>query len=314
MTPDIRWSRPHDRDTILTFIQQMGFNPRDAAAWDALNMCAMTAWQGGNLIGAIPLEPRPFRITPTQTIPTAHETVVAIHPDHRAQGIGSAMQTAIAENPPAGTQLITVFREDPQSPAYRWYLKNNFTPLMHIDSWFWDAPSSPDINIELYRAHDPRLDYEALQKLWLRTTQECAGFVDRNQRPLDQWLPIHPYRSRYQFYILLHRHPNRSIAGYALIGVGKMHSPTNRIDILDLITSNNNPEPLLYALQRLSTTQNWRPIRWPLATQDPNTTFARNNGFTNPWGFDLLIRQLPSPALSIPPSTITWRYAGIDYI
>jgi GNAT superfamily N-acetyltransferase len=317
MTTDIRWSRPGDRDAILTFVQQMGFNPRDAVTWDALDMQAMTAWQGGNLIGAIPIEPRVLRITPTQSIPTAHETVVAVHPDHRANGIGSAMQQAIAAAPAAGARLLTVFREEPQSPAYRWYLKNGFTPIMHIDSWFCEAQASPDEDLELYRAHDPRLDYEVLHKLWLAATAESAGFVDRRHRPLDQWLAVHPYRARYQFYILLHRRPDNSIAGYALLGVGQMHSPTDRIDILDLVSPENDPLRLITASQRLSVKKSWRPIRWPLAAQDPQTTIAQQSGFEKKWSFDMLARAI-SPSDSsffLPPSSLeNWRYAPIDYI
>jgi GNAT superfamily N-acetyltransferase len=318
MMADIRWSRPQDRDAILSFIQQMGFNPRDSVTWDALQMQAMTAWQGAHLIGAIPLEPRPLRVAPNQSIPTAHETVVALHPDHRAKGIGSAMQRAIVADPPQGARIITVFREDPQSPAYRWYLKNGFTPIMHIDSWFCDPPASPtETEPELYPADDPRLDYPFLHQLWLSATAHSAGFVDRRQRPLDHWLRVHPYRARYQFHILLHRRPDRSIAGYALLGVGQMHSPTDRIDILDLISSDNTLQPLINAIQQLSIKKSWRPIRWPLADQDPATTLAQNSGFEKRWPFDMLARALsPSDSSFIlhPSSFPHWRYAPIDYI
>jgi GNAT superfamily N-acetyltransferase len=317
MTTDIRWSRSQDRDAILTFIQQMGFNPRDAVTWDSLKMQAMTAWQGGQLIGAIPLEPRPLRLTPAQSIPAAHETVVAVHPDYRANGLGSAMQQAIFADPSNDARLITVFREDPQSPAYRWYLKNGFSPLMHIDSWFCDPQASPDNDLEMYRAHDPRIDYEVLHQLWLSATAQSAGFVDRRQRPLDQWLPVHPYRARYQFNILLDRRADRSIAGYALLGVGQMHSPTDRIDILDLVSTDNAPQALITAIQRLSVTKAWHPVRWPLAAQDPNTTIAQQSGFEKKWAFDMLARAIsPSDSSFIlhPSSLTSWRYAGIDYI
>src|SRR5947199_6303211 len=91
-TPEIRLARGHERGQILNFVEAMGFNPRDHVTWDALEMFTMSAWQGGQLVGTIPLEPRPLRIAPQQTLCGAHEPVVAVLPDHRNQGIASAMQ------------------------------------------------------------------------------------------------------------------------------------------------------------------------------------------------------------------------------
>ena len=311
---DIRWSRPQDRDAILRFIEQMGFNPRDATTWDALDMRAMTAWQNNQLIAAIPLEPRRLRIAPTQTIFTAHETVVAVHPDHRARGLGSAMQQKICEDAPTHAKLITVFREDPKSSAYRWYLKNGFTPAMHIDSWFWNGQAGTANDIELYRASDPRVDYEVLHALWRGATEHTGGFVDREQRPLERWLTVHPYRAQYQFLVLLERRADRSIAGYALLGVGKMHSPTDRIDILDLVSTEDSIRPIIDAIQRVSVTRSWSPIRWPLADVDPLTQLAQGSRFKKGWPFDMLIRPTDSSFILPPSSFKNWRYAPIDYI
>src|SRR3954470_19961683 len=91
----IRLARPDDRDRILDFIHQMGFNPRDTVTWDTLQMTAMTAWTGDELIGAIPLEPRPLQLAPGNVVTTLHQTAVAVHPDYRGKGIGTRLQRAL---------------------------------------------------------------------------------------------------------------------------------------------------------------------------------------------------------------------------
>src|SRR2546421_690610 len=104
----IRPAQDADRDMLLGFIEEMGFNPRDAATWDGLQMQAMTAWQGDKLIGAIPLEPRPLQAAPGTVVPSIHETVVAIRPEFRGSGIGTKLQQAIFDAPPNNAALVTV--------------------------------------------------------------------------------------------------------------------------------------------------------------------------------------------------------------
>ena len=98
----IRFSGPGDRDALLQFIRDMGFNARDAATWDQLGMCAATAWRSGTLVGAIPLEPRWLQIDPGVVVPTVHVTTTAVAPELRGQGTGSRLQAAILEHPPNG--------------------------------------------------------------------------------------------------------------------------------------------------------------------------------------------------------------------
>jgi GNAT superfamily N-acetyltransferase len=311
-TPTIRWATAQDRDAILAFVADMGFNPRDAVTWDALSMTAVTAWDSDSrLIGAVPLEPRLLRIAPGQCIPTVHETVVAVHPDHRGHGLGSRLQQAIFASPPNDAQLVTVFREEPASPAYRWYIKNGFTPAMHVESWFHDAPRALAA-ADPFAARaidDPTIDWPALALLRQRcAASHAGGFIDRGSRPLRPWLSVHPYRCRYDF--LLVTQPS----AYALLGIGTMHSQTTRIDVLDWACDGSGSRGgLIRAVAAFAASHDYRPIRWPLSQSDSNAATLHALGFASRWSFDMLARPLagcPSLANYLP----TWRYFGIDYI
>jgi GNAT superfamily N-acetyltransferase len=322
---EIRWARAEERGQILNFIEQMGFNPRDTVTWDGLEMVAMSAWQSGRLIGAIPSEPRPLRVADGSTPRTMHETVVAMHPDHRGRGMGSEMQRAIFDSHPDEVQLVSVFREEPDSPAYRWYLKNGFTPAMHIDSWFYQATPEDRIPaLHLFSPDDPSVPWDLIEDIWRNSRQTAGGFVDQSQRSLRSWLPIHPYRERYSFTIAIERGCPGRPPGYALLGMGHMHSQTKRCDILELLSTGGREDyrSLLDILISHAFKLGCKSTRWPLAELDPNTQLAHDLGFEKKWGFDMLIRPLDSSVRLHPfdklragsSSLKNWRYAPIDYI
>src|SRR4051812_5776320 len=190
---EIRLARADERGQILRFIEAMGFNLRDEVTWDGLGMLAMSAWRAGELIGLIPIEPRPLRVAIGRTLQCAHETVVAVHPEYRSRGIGSAMQAALFESLRGRAQLVSVFREEPESAAYRWYVQNGFQPAMHVDSWFYEREHSAGrSNAEVYDPQDARLPWDLIEEIWQSVRKTGGGFVDRAQRPLGPWLAVHP--------------------------------------------------------------------------------------------------------------------------
>jgi GNAT superfamily N-acetyltransferase len=297
--PIIRLSTADDRDAILAFIAKSGFNPRDAITWDGLKMMAMTAWQDDRLIGAIPFEPRQLRIAADLTVPTIHETTVAIGPDHRGGGLGSRMQSAIFEQRPSNSELVTVFREDPASPAYRWYLKNGFSAVMKIHSWFCDRPIADGLLPRFWMFSDPLAPWSAFGH------QNPVGRVDRD---LKSWLAMHPYRKRYRFWIIA----DESGAA-ALLGVGTMHSQTERADVLEWTAPDgSSAEQLLQAICNVAVMKDWRPVRVPLAENDPRTELLKARCWESRWSFDMLARSLSANFTEAKP--VDWRYAGIDYI
>jgi GNAT superfamily N-acetyltransferase len=294
ISPSIRLSLPADRDAILAFIARQGFNPRDAVTWDGLNMLAMTAWDGDYLVGAIPLEPRELRISGDQTLRCVHETVVAVDESYRRAGLGSKMQVEIAQQRPADAQFITVFREDPASPAFRWYLKNGFYPAMHVESWFCHEPVVSDDTVRIWQVNDPSVRWDVFD------IARPPGRIIRETQP---WLKVHPYRRQYSFWIV-----SNERGSAALLGVGTMHSETIRADVLTFVASDESEmRSLLRAVVSAAAMKGWRPVRLPLAVGDPLVEIARSIGMKPGWAFDMLVKNFS------PLDTTGWRYAGIDY-
>ncbi|HEY8749151.1 MAG TPA: GNAT family N-acetyltransferase [Tepidisphaeraceae bacterium] len=316
----IRLSDASDRDVILRFIAEMGFNPRDAATWDSLNMVAMTAWEGSKLIGAIPLEPRILQIGGGSSVKTVHETVVAMHPEWRGRRVGSQLQDAILKERPNDAELATVFREKPESAAYQWYRRNNFSVVVHVESWFADptAAIGRGDRFELIAASNIGKYWDAIEALRGEAMGAVPGLIGRRWRPLHEWLESHPYHARYAFYIVM-RWNGGVLAEYALLGVGKMHSETLRADVLEFCPVNDQPErgrALIDCVLEAALENNWSPVRWPLATSDPMTQVAADLGFKAQWGFDIMARALTPAAghlLDTAVKATVWRYAGIDY-
>jgi GNAT superfamily N-acetyltransferase len=316
---NIRTARKEDRDPILDFIRAMGFNPRDAVTWDGLHMTAVTAWAGAELVGAIPLEPRPLQVAPGRVVTTLHQTAVAVHPDYRGRGVGSRLQAALKAEPPVAAHLTTVFREEPQSPAYRWYVQSGFTAVMHIDSWFLNDPKADDALLPPpeYRMREPIVDASGpLDALWRKARGDrFAGFVDRTRRPLAPWLAVHPYRSRYDFRLATLPNKAGDLAGYALLGVGRLHSDTIRADILELIADSPlSRADTVRAVLAAAAANGWQPVRWPIAASDGESVeLASQLGFEKRWGFDLLAKPLNGFSLDGLDFS-RWRYASVDYI
>src|SRR5688572_20609958 len=125
MDVEIRFAEHDEAAAVLEFTTEAGgFNRRDLTTWHELSMSSATAWSDSRLVGAIPFETRRYELGNGLTARALHETTVAVAPEWRARGLGSAMQDFLADAAHReGFELLTVYREDPSSPAYRWYHK-----------------------------------------------------------------------------------------------------------------------------------------------------------------------------------------------
>ena len=289
---NIRQATPTDRDDILTFIATMGFHPRSVHTWDTLKMSAVIAVKDDQMMGAVPFEPRTLHLAPGVSVPVLHQTCVAVAPIWRSFGVGHNLQEwtrSLAHSLGCG---LTVFREDPSSRAYRWYVDCGFKPVITLDSYFLDVlPTSITT-----AAPAELLPPEALPRL-----PEHPGTFSRSATQAN-FLAAHPYRGRYTLHTVI------TDSGYALLGVGKLHSTTDRADILAL---EGDPPALLPILIATSRHHGWTPLRWTLPRPHPHTAIAASLGMTARWSFDMLASNLDVTHTN--DRTAHWTYRTLDF-
>lgn len=305
----LRLARPDEGPRVLRLIADLGFNPRTPETWNALSMGAVCAWEGDDLVGAVPFERRDLLAAPGRILKTAHQTCVGLREPHRGAGLGSRLQDQLALLLRDEVALLTVFREEPTSPAYRWYLKCGFTPAMRIESFFADPParlaSAPATPDPLYQhlPHDPvhPVIAAALERLADDRLKSPGHLISPSMR---HWLAHHPYKGRYRFEWVI------GPSGAVLLGIGRMHSSTDRVDVLAM-TRTPDPLPLLTQTAHLAATHGWTPLRWAVSTNDPHLPLARSLPMQSRWTFDLLAKSLrPLPE---PLPTHMWTYSTLDF-
>ena len=132
---------------------------------------------------------------------------------------------------------------------------------MRVRSWFLDRPypETRDLRVRVTEATEHAVDWNEVRALWRRTNAGTGGgFVDRDWRCLESWLPAHPYRHRYTFRIARLFDRGGTLTAYALLGIGTLHSETVRVDVLECAVADDDialADELLRGLAGFARTQ-----------------------------------------------------------
>ena len=309
----LRWAGPADQPVLRTFLDRMGFVSRPPETWPALNMSAATAWRGDELVGAIPLEPRRLKLGADCHWRCLQQTTVAVAPDQRGQGLGSALQEFLADALAGRADAATVFREQPESAGYRWYLANGFRPLQRL--WIWagtpTAGGAEPLPCRPWR--DAAVPLDRIETLRRHLSAEGQGLtLPCEDRSLTEWLPIHPYAAARRFEIAWQAEP----FAYALLGL----VDGDRLDLLEIgceAQSSQGLNALLAALSPLASQRGVRQVRCMLAETDREAGAAMQKlGFERLSSMDLLVKPLGEGPTQQPDSNdrAHWRHQAIDYV
>ena len=306
---EIRWDRPQDQPAIRAFLARVGFLVRPRETWSALGMSAATAWRDGELVGAIPLEPRPVKLGAAKTLRCLQQTTVAVEPALRGRGIGSALQdfiAAAAAEAGGRAQAATVYREEPDSPGYRWYRRNGFAPLQRLRIWSHGG-SGGGAPLRIAAWNDPAVPLAEIEALRLQQDDAGSGLtVVRAARPLAHWLPVHPYARAWRFEIAWSAAP----LAYALLG----RAEEGRRELLESGVAAEGPVPRRRLIEGLIAAG---PLRCMLAESDAEAIAALEaTGFTRQSAMDLLAKPLAAGvSLEIDEEDrARWRHHAIDYV
>ena len=213
---EVREVEPHELDKLVEF-RNTWFPPVSLEEWrrDPEQGFAVAAFEGKEIVGAIPIALREFRIAPKVVIPIGFEHSVVVRPDMRSQGIGRRMVEVAAEALKDRCDALMVYRGQEKSRAYNFYRKAGHHDLHYIRPWSLRPPKdverpggvSVEGGPEVLRKEPLLLD------LFERTYGDYGGFRERGPGYFERafssalfacWKP--------EIYLFFHR----SGAGYAL--------------------------------------------------------------------------------------------------
>ena len=117
--------------------------------------------------------------------------------------------------------------------------------------------------------------------------------MSRSDRSLDEWLAIHPYREVYRFGVI-------AVDGaYAAVGVGKLHSVGDRLELLELGGFDDDVayERLINAVRRFASEFHCEYVRIALSPEDPAYGRFVRHGFIDEWSFDMMGRVVKADSV-----------------
>jgi len=311
----IRAFHNEDLDAVLELIKRSDSTDRTCETWLGNNMTAMLAFDHEKLIGAIPFEKRSVVLDKDQLLKVLWVSAAHVDSAYRSQGIGSKMDQAIEEYFYPEFEAVLVCREDESSPAYRWYMKLGYQPLVPIVSLKKMVEGVPE-NGCAYVVWNSKQDIQSagndLLRCFNRNTSHYGGFPERTEQFWARKLDVHYYKSFYTYYVVAVM-DGQNIAAYALLGQGAMKDKIERFDILEMIT----PEAmaikknLQVSIMDFAQKKQLKEVRIQLADQDCDLEWLRSLGFSERWRTNILGKMICSDK---PFPEVRWKYFHVDYI
>ena len=292
----------------LTLLRRSDSTPRSHSTWRANRLRAVVAFRSKSPIGIIPLEPRVFKISGTKSIKALWVSGAHVDGPFRSQGIGRAMDNAIAKFYPQA-QAVFAYRQDPSSRAYQWYWRQGYRPLCSIVA-LKKKVSNPRILVD-YEVVTSGRDFQAigpsLLKVFRKMAGKCGGYPKRRAAFWSHTLKYHYYKNFYKHFLLIVK--SKSIVkNYALIGETNMRDKIPRFDILELSDPSMISPVMQFAIRR-----GLREVRIQCAVHDPWVRTYKAQGFQERWRTFILGKPL-SPGAFKGIDLKSWKYFHVDYI
>ena len=144
-------------------------------------------------------------------------------------------------------------------------------------------------------AEDPGLTWDRIEAFRQADANGHHGcWVARETRPLAPWLAVHPYGGYYRYSVAWSEDSSGCLDGYAIIGCGRLHSQTERIEILEFAAADTRAaHKVLNVVLAYAAARDLKPLRWMLAAGDRQfEALAGELGLTSRFSIDLLVRPL----------------------
>lgn len=265
---------------------------------------ANVGFLGDEMVGAISLHPRRFRLVPGVVVDAAFEHDVGVKEEYRGRGVGMAMIKAATEFLRDRCDFLMVWRSGEASPAYRFYNERTYHTVLNyciaarlkgpLPAGI-EATGVSEIPVEEMFARE-----EEFLAVFHACYSELGGFMEREKGYYRRqsrdvtWVCI-PTAFR-----LLISERGRALAGYALLVDQTIDGkPRDEVSVADFAVRDRADEETavrLIAAAAAIAQQQSRILRWTRDAQGPWISLLRRLGFETPRRYMALMGICLRPA------------------
>lgn len=299
----------------LDLLSRSDSTPRTQETWEGNHLQGVCVFEGNDMIGLIPLEPRVFKINMDAYVPVVWVTGAHVQPEYRSQGIGAMMDRQIAQFYPEA-EAVLAYRQDEGTRAYQWYMKNGYKPLCPLVSL---KKSVSPFSIEVdYSVHSSVESIKALEPEMLdffeRQMISWGGFPKRTPNFWSHVCMHHYYKHAYQYFLITIKEHGKIVA-YAFTGITALRDGIRRLEMLESVFIKNEAvkQQLFNAAFDLAYKSNAQEVRVQCAQEDALKTWLEDAGFTLRWQTNIIGKSLKNEVLMFAQPK-QWKYFQIDYI
>lgn len=313
-TLKVRLFNNKDLQQVIKLIKDSSHTNRSISTWKQNNMTAILAFKDNLLIGAIPFEQHNIKLSLNKYSEGLWVSGAFIKGKYRSLGIGSLLDSEIKKLIPK-KKIIMVMRHDEGTPAYRWYVKNNYSVVSKILSLKMSVIKNNLVNSKNYKilkVSKVRKYSKELIKIFEFHNNKKLNFPKRHINYWENRMLFHYYKKFYKFYIIL----ITLVSGqksFAILGETSIKDNMPRIDILEISSSTNKKDfkNLMDKIHHFSNKIGVREVRTQVANCDELKDLFIDYGFIQRWKTNLMSKKLNKEIIIYKNKT---RFFQIDYI
>jgi GNAT superfamily N-acetyltransferase len=309
--PDLTFgmATAENAEAVLAFSAEHGFTRRSIESWAGEHMDAAMAYNGKELVGAIPFARRSLQAASQAPLECGYLSGVVIRDDYRGAGLGSKLLQYLVNSYPVDGFMVNSFLDD---AAYRWYIRNGFSVAVEVRSVMRqeieEPPELPDACriVEITDSALSATQSERLRRAFGERFALAGGFEVRDATFWNQRLRYHFYRAFNRYFLL----SARDDAAYAIVSLNAHPSASGQIDVLELCSDDGRDSAeILTATRRLAADLGTRAIRFAVVVGSRLETALDLAGFRESGRFDILFRATPRRQVD----TSAWTFFMWDY-
>lgn len=282
-----------DLMNAIKILEVSGNTSRTEETWKENNLTAALALHDEKIVGIVPFEPRTFSLGDNEIIDILWVSGAHVEPTYRGSGIGSTLDQLVRSELKHKYDGIFVYREDKNSPAYKWYLRLGYVPMMKLKSLKKEvSPSGGAVLYDFTALYEN--NFSELQKrgpqffaLYRKLYSNFGGLPIRNNEYWYSRVKFHYYKKYYCYYILTLGTEDR-LSAFALLGKTNFKDNIDRFDILDFAVENADQEIFFKSIEHLACSMNLAEIRIQCAEEEDIYSGALRNGFQERWETNLM--------------------------